>query len=88
MGRYVKTVAVPRTSGIASLRNGDTLILRVSHTIRRGELADDPSVGELVIDYDWIAARSILAGAPKTRPQRSHPDRAQKWCTRKFIKHL
>ena len=64
----MKTVSVPPTGGITSLRNSDALILRQICAARRGELCNDPAVSELIIEYHWITAGPTLAGAAKARP--------------------
>ena len=56
----MKTVPVPGAGGVACLRNGDALILRNTRAAGNGELADDPSVGELVVDHHRITAATKL----------------------------
>src|SRR6266404_1352918 len=67
--REMKVVEVPRTGGIASLGDGDTLVCWVNHAAGRGELADDPPVRESIIDHDRIASRTSFADTAKVRPQ-------------------
>ena len=64
----MKIEPVPSAGGVAGLRNGDTLVLGNTGASRCGELADDPAVGELIVDDYRIAVAAILAGAAKAGP--------------------
>jgi hypothetical protein len=60
--REVKLVTVPRTGGVTGLGNSDALVLLVSSVVGSGELADDPSVSEPIIDDYRIATPTNPAG--------------------------
>ena len=64
----MKVVPIPGTSSIAGLGDSDTLVLGNRRAARHGELANNPSVGELII-YDYrITAATILARPAETGP--------------------
>src|SRR5712691_698978 len=65
---HVKTIAVIGAAGIARGRDGDALV-RHSYAVVR-ELADDPAVGELVIEHDGIAVTGGFARTAKAGPDR------------------
>ena len=64
----MKVVSIPGAGCVACLRNGDALVLRDSRAARSSELADNPSVGELIVNYYRITIATVLAGATKARP--------------------
>ena len=64
----VKVVPIPGTSSIAGLGDSDTLVLGNRRAARHGELANNPSVGELIICDYRITAATILARPAETGP--------------------
>ena len=84
----MKVVAVPGARSITGLRNGDTLVLRHSGASRRCELADNPTVGKLIVNHDRITVATILAGAAKSRPNRADRDGTKDRCAGHFVKNL
>ena len=84
----MKTVTKRGAGGIAGLRNGDALVLRNTGAARSGELADDPSIGELVVDHHRITAAAKLTGAAKAGPDRTDRNGSEKRCASELIKNL
>ena len=70
----MEAVAVVAAGRIAGGRDRDALVGRDA---RAGELADDPAVGDLVIEHHRVAGAAVLADAAKAAPQRADARRAQ-----------
>ena len=64
----MKIVPVPGAGCVACLGNGDALVLRNISATWSGELANNPSIGELIVDHYRITVAAILAGAAKAGP--------------------
>ena len=63
----VEVVPVPGAGGVAGLGYGNTLVLGDRGAARDSKLADNPAVGELIIDHHRITA-ATLASAAKAGP--------------------
>ena len=63
----MKAVAIVGAGGVARGGDGDALVRRDR---RARELADEPAVGELVIEHDRVALPVVCANAAKAGPDR------------------
>ena len=81
----MKAIAVIRAGGIARDGDGDALVGRDPGAC---ELADDPAVGELVVDHDRVAVAIGLANAAKAGPDRGDARRPQHRGTRGLVEDL
>ena len=64
----MKGIAIVSAGGIRGSRDGDAL---VGWDRRAGELADEPAVGEMVVEDDRVAPASGLADAAEAGPDRA-----------------
>ena len=81
----VKAITVIGTGGVARGGDGNALVCR-DPTAR--ELADDPAVGELVVEDDGIAVAGGLADAAKPAPDRGDARGTQHRSARVLVEDL
>jgi hypothetical protein len=67
VGAEVKTVAVICAGGIGGGGNGDALVGNRAAG-RASELADNPAIGQVIVEHDWIATPAGLADTAKASP--------------------
>jgi hypothetical protein len=70
----MKAVTIVTAGCIARSRNGDALIRRLRNP---GKLADNPTVREVVVQYDSIAFPLKFADTAKALPEGACGDRSQ-----------
>jgi len=81
----VETIAKVATGSVVRGRNGDALIGWNTDT---RELADHPSICELIVEHDRVAAAIILTNASKAVPDSGNANGSKNRRTRGFIKDL
>ncbi|PYK05167.1 MAG: hypothetical protein DME66_07795 [Verrucomicrobia bacterium] len=74
----MKAIACISAGGVCRGRNGDAFVGDRSAAGGAGKLSYHPAVCEVIIEHDWIAAATGLAGATKARPDRGNAIRSQK----------
>ena len=62
VGAEVKAIAIVSAGGIRGSRDGDAL---VGWDPRTGELADEPAVGDMVVEHDGVAMPLVWQTPPK-----------------------
>ena len=66
----LELVAMVSSSGVARLRDSNTLVEGTVGKVGQGELANQPAVSHLIIKNNGIAIIGVFAGAAKTGKQR------------------
>ncbi|PZR75012.1 MAG: hypothetical protein DLM73_06450 [Chthoniobacterales bacterium] len=69
VGAEVKAVTVVSAGGVGRGRDGDALI-GDRPARNAGELADQPAVGQVIVEHDWIAMSAGFTDAAKAGPDR------------------
>ena len=63
VGAEVKGIAIVSAGGIGGSRDSDALVGRWTS----GELADEPAVGDMVVEYDRVAMAIALRRGRRSR---------------------
>jgi len=85
VGAQVKGITIVSAGGIRGSRDGDALVGRNRCA---GELADEPAVGDMVVEDDGVAVAIALADAAEAGPDRGDGSWPQDRCTGCFVKDL
>src|SRR5471030_1631184 len=86
IGAEVKAIAIVGAGGIRGSRDGYALVGWDSP--RAGELADEPALGEMVIEHDRIAEGTGRADTAKGCPDRGDASWPVDRCPRCLVKDL
>ena len=81
----VKAVAGISAGRVGRGGDGDALVCRNG---RPGELADEPAVGELVVEHDRVAVAGRLADAGEAGPERGDSHRPEDGGARRLVEDL
>ena len=81
----VKGVTIVATGGVAGGRDRDTFVGRYA---RAGKLADEPAVGELIVQHDRVTVAVALTNAAEATPDRRDSDGPVNRCSGRFVKDL
>src|SRR5438105_6310342 len=85
VGAEMKGIAIVSAGGIRGSRDGNALFGRDSRT---GELADEPAIGDMVVEDDGITLATTRAETAEPGPDRSDRKWSQNRCAGHLIKYL
>src|SRR5205823_9617879 len=68
--------------------NGDAFVGDRSGACEAGKLRDQPAVRDVIVEHDWVAGATDLAGPAESVPNRRNAIRSQKRTAGGFVKNL
>src|SRR5204863_1237767 len=84
----VKAIASIGAGGVCRRGNGDAFVGDRSGACEAGKLRDQPAVRDVIVEHDWVAGATELAGPAETAPNRRNAVRSQKRTAGGFVKNL